>query len=375
MRYQKVKSAKRSSIPCIAVLSIALLIAGGCGGSGSDQHSSMNLDIAILDVEGAYLIQGVVFNDINGDEVKDVSEPGIPDVPVALVGVEDTVTDSTGMYSFSVTVARAYTVFQTVPAGFNPITPAEVAVTVQDATMTVDFADQSEVPNWSIFGYVFDDLNMDGFMDSGEPVIPMVQVTLEGVGEAWTGMDGSYAFAVADTGMYTVVETDPEDYVSTTPNEVDVQIQDTNVEVDFGDRSMTEVPVDVKPGSGINPLNLRSKGVLPVAILGSQDLDVGMISPESLLLNGIAPLRWSYGDVCGHDDTVMDPEMEGGEVQTPDGYQDLTLKFSTQEIAATLGEVKRGDIVPLIMSGTLVDGAPVSGEETVWIVQAPKQDK
>jgi hypothetical protein len=139
---------------------------------------------------------------------------------------------------------------------------------------------------------------------------------------------------------------------------VAVQVIDTNVQVDFGDRFLAEADVDVKPGSDINPLNLRSKGVLPVAILGSEELDVTLIDPASLLLNGVAALRWSYEDVWG-----------SGEM--PDGYEDLTLKFSTQDIAASLGNVSRGDFVVLTLEGTLIDGTPIIGEEMVWIVQVP----
>lgn len=384
MDVRKGNYVKRYYIHYIAILAVAMLVTGflsstGCSRSKHkdeyqvpEPESAMSLDFTILGMGTAYTIQGTVFNDINGNGVQDIPEPGIVDVMVALEGIEDTFTDSMGMYSFNVMDARSYTVSITVPSDFIPITPFEVVVTVPESDATVDFGVQSEVENWSIFGYVFDDLNMDGVLDTGEPVIPDALMTLVGIGETVTGVDGSYAFAVADTGMYTVVETDPEGYLSTTPNEIVVQILDSDVQVDFGDRMVTEVPVDVKPGSEINPLNLQSKGVLPVAILGSEELDVNMIDPDSLLLNGVPPLRWSYGDVCSHEDESVAPEMKSDDIEIPDGYEDLTLKFSTQQIVTTIGEVERGDIITLIMSGTMMDGAPVSGEETVWIVQVPK---
>ena len=351
---------------------MAVLIVVGCGGSGSDQSSSLTFDIALLEVEEEHLIQGTVYNDLNGDGVMDLCEPGIAGVTVSLAGMEDTVTDSMGMYSFGVTVSRAYTITATDPMGFISTTPNEVVVEVLEGDVTVDFGDQSEEINYSIYGVVYDDLNGDGVMDMDEPGIPGVLVTLEGVADIMTRMDGSYAFAVADTGCYTVIETDPDGYISTTPNEVVVDIIDMNVQVDFGDRYVKDIDVDVKPGSEINPLNLRSKGVLPVAILGSETVDVTQIDPATILLNGVPPLRWSYKDVCVPDGMTMDDDMNSDDDEMSDGYVDMTLKFSTQEIAQTVGDVQRGDIVTLTMTGSLFDGMLASGEETVWIVQAPK---
>lgn len=226
--------------------------------------------------------------------------------------------------------------------------------------------------DYLIEGVVYNDLNMNTIMDMGEPGVPGALVTLVGLDEVTTGSDGMFAFGVS-AGAYTVIETDPAGYTSITENEVAVEVVDENVWVEFGDYMEPVLPVDVKPGSDINPLNLKSNGVLPVAILGSETFDVTRIDPTSLRLNGVAPLRWSYEDVCGHDDMGMDPDMNGDDGEMPDGYDDMTLKFSTQEIAAALGEdLSRGDIVILTMTGD-VDGSTVSGEETVWIVQVPKK--
>ena len=54
---------------------------------------------------------------------------------------------------------------------------------------------------------------------------------------------------------------------------------------------MVSVDVDIKPGSCPNPLNVASKGVLPVAILGSGDFDVTDIDIAPTRLAGVAPKR------------------------------------------------------------------------------------
>jgi len=239
------------------------------------------------------------------------------------------------------------------------------------ASLTFDMAIQQAEDEFFIHGIVYNDLNENQIMDMGEPGVPGAVVTLVGIDEETTASDGLFAFE-AMAGAYTVHETDPTGYTSTTVNEISVQVVDEDVQVDFGDYKEPGLPVDVKPGSDINPLNLKSNGVLPVAILGSETFDVAQIDPASLLLNGIPPLRWSYEDVCGHDDMPVHTDMNGDDEEMPDGYEDMTLKFSTQEIAATLGDVARGDIVTLTMTGLLLDGSSISGEETVWIVQVPK---
>ncbi|MHC4725285.1 MAG: hypothetical protein ACYS9V_13755 [Planctomycetota bacterium] len=50
------------------------------------------------------------------------------------------------------------------------------------------------------------------------------------------------------------------------------------------------VSIDIKPGSCPNPLNINSKGVLPVAILGTGDFDVQEIDPASIRLADVVPL-------------------------------------------------------------------------------------
>lgn len=130
------------------------------------------------------------------------------------------------------------------------------------------------------------------------------------------------------------------------------------------------VPFDVKPGSCRNPLNVQSQGVLPVAILGIDGFDVTDIDPESVRVEGVAPLRWSVEDVAtpfepftGKED-AFDCTEEG-----PDGFDDLTLKFSRQDVIAAVGEVEDGDVVVFGLTGELFDGTPFEGEEVVVILK------
>jgi hypothetical protein len=125
------------------------------------------------------------------------------------------------------------------------------------------------------------------------------------------------------------------------------------------------VSFDIRPGSCRNPFNPKSRGVLPTLLLGSEELDVRDIDVASLRIEESASPsatriadKGSAGDNNGHPCTDM----------SPDGIADLSLKFSTRDIAATLGPVGKGDIVPLRLTGRLVDGTHITGEDVVVIV-------
>lgn len=135
------------------------------------------------------------------------------------------------------------------------------------------------------------------------------------------------------------------------------------------------VNVDVKPGSWPNPLNLKKKGVLPVAICGTEDFDVTTIDPETvrLTINGdkVAPLRWSYQNVA----TPYIGESCGGHDLDGDGYLDLTLKFNAQDVINTLSldDFTDRDVVALILEGNLkeeFDGTPIQGQDCIIILKS-----
>ena len=139
------------------------------------------------------------------------------------------------------------------------------------------------------------------------------------------------------------------------------------------------VPVDIKPGSCPNPINVKSHGVLPVAILGTADFDLQTVNLElvpSLVhlvdLEGgeVAPLRSAFEDVATPlGDPLLDCTEEGA-----DGFLDLTLKFSTHQVveALSLSSVMDRTEVVLTLTGELelMDGTfmPIIGEDVVLIL-------
>lgn len=150
-----------------------------------------------------------------------------------------------------------------------------------------------------------------------------------------------------------------------------------------------QAALDIRPGSCPNPFNVKlfdfldsqnpkKGGVLPVAILGGEDFDVHDIDFESLLLEGVAPRP----NGRGYED-VSSPAPYGAGCACsepgPDGYTDLVLKFSAQEIAAALlmyGEPEAGENRSLILTGMLGDGTPFEASDCVHLVgPPPKADR
>jgi hypothetical protein len=109
-----------------------------------------------------------------------------------------------------------------------------------------------------------------------------------------------------------------------------------------GARSQTcqLVELDIHPGSCPNPYNIKlfdwadqtSPSILPVAILGSESVDVSEINPATLMLEGVPALRYAYEDVATLDGHAECDCNDGA----GDGYMDMTVKFNRQAIAMAL---------------------------------------
>ncbi|UCB52150.1 MAG: hypothetical protein JSV10_09215, partial [Candidatus Zixiibacteriota bacterium] len=101
------------------------------------------------------------------------------------------------------------------------------------------------------------------------------------------------------------------------------------------------VHLDIKPRSCPNPFNAQPKGMLPVAILGTEDFDATSVDPATVMLEGVSPLRWHYEDVA----TPFDPGEDSCDCTTegPDGHMDLTLKFGHRGVLAALEPVFDGE--------------------------------
>lgn len=113
-----------------------------------------------------------------------------------------------------------------------------------------------------------------------------------------------------------------------------------------------EVEIDVKPGSDENPINLDSKGRIPVAILSSPEFAAVLIDENSVLFNGASVATRKNGKLMASMEDV-----------NADGLPDLVCHFETHEVDAELSQFGVG-----FLSGAMYDGTPIEGFDIVTIV-------
>jgi len=148
---------------------------------------------------------------------------------------------------------------------------------------------------------------------------------------------------------------------------IGLKVTDSQGQSDVADSTLIIVPkpalavaVDIKPGGCPNPVNVKSSGVLPVAILGTGDYDVTTIDPTSIAFSfgeiSVGAIRSGYEDVAGPVSDVNDCNCTE---EGPDGFLDLTLKFKTQRIVEAIGDVNDGDVWVLTLTGVLLTQCPL----------------
>lgn len=112
--------------------------------------------------------------------------------------------------------------------------------------------------------------------------------------------------------------------------------------------SLLKINIDVKPGSYPNCVNLKSKGLVPVAILGSDDFNVKEINPATIKFAG-APVALKeneelfsvFEDI--NEDSILDLMLH---------FDTIKLLFNGTETSATL-------------IGKLFNGRTIKGADTI----------
>jgi hypothetical protein len=147
----------------------------------------------------------------------------------------------------------------------------------------------------------------------------------------------------ASTGRYIEVrvtlKASPEGF---SPVLSDIRVQPAVIDVD----------VDIKPSSDPNTINIRrTRGVIPVAVLGSAEFDVATIDVATLAFgpDGAAPT---------HDLTVMDDHYADVDL---DGYLDLVSHYTIGETGLASGDSEA------CLVGATLDGVPIAGCDSVKI--------
>ena len=199
-------------------------------------------------------------------------------------------------------------------------------------------------PAGTITGVVWHDLDVDLFPDANEPRLADVTITLRDAAQAYltrtvSGADGIYRFDGLSAGVYWVVETDPPGFISTTDNNVRVQlIGSQGAEVNFGD----VLPFTDTPTPAVTPLVMTftiNAGPDDTAV--RSDLGVNQVTSPALRLGRDG----AYSFVGG---------FRFGSVNLPVGAQVTEARLRLQPSGAHGG----GLPVQWVVHGEASDAAP-----------------
>jgi hypothetical protein len=139
--------------------------------------------------------------------------------------------------------------------------------------------------------------------------------------------DGEYHLSVIESGENDKIHIEQS---SGTVNEGEVVQEETTVALD--------VEIDIKPDDEPNLINMKKKGAIPVAMLGSSDFDVTTINPVTLVLVGVAckhdltnPVNYNEHLKDANDDGIIDlmTHFEVDKMNLEKGAHELTLNCST----------------------------------------------
>jgi len=261
----------------------------------------------------------------------------------------------------------------TTPCGAQYVAPGETADI--DYVIEGDYLLVEGIANlypgayidWGVYAATGCEINIyggeigDGFfvmLYTGEP-IPIVTVygtdfKLDGVlidPLADYFMTGSSGFGVL-TGTYE--NGDPIDLLFL--SDVPIYLVDTS------NGGPIEVQIDIKPGNEQNNINLKSKGVVPVAVLTSGEFVAATIDPATVLFAGVEPIRWKLQDIDDDGDDDLMFHFRTQELELDQDSTEATLTAQTSQLAGP-------------MTVQSIGSSTVSGTDKVRIISSKKSKK
>ena len=142
--------------------------------------------------------------------------------------------------------------------------------------------------------------------------------------------------------------------------------------------------LDIMPGSCPNPLNVRRRGIVRIAVVGDSAFDVTEIGVDSLLLTradgvgeGVQPITRRSGRMASLKDTSAPlfgapcTCQDGG----GDGVDDLVLRFSAREMIRSLElhRLPHNASVVLTLGGSLLDERSFQASDCI-VVKGRRND-
>ena len=193
-------------------------------------------------------IGGLKFNDLNGNGVRDLGDPGLAGVTVFLdtngngtldSGERFTTTDANGNYSFTNVGPGTFRVREVQPVGSTQTTvnPADITASSGSNISGVLFGNFQLV---SIGGTKFQDTNGNGIRNAGEPGLQGFTIFLDsnnnrlldtGETSTTTDINGNFSFSNLALGTYRVREVVQSNFVKMTNNPADIVVTTSGANV------------------------------------------------------------------------------------------------------------------------------------------------
>ena len=112
------------------------------------------------------------------------------------------------------------------------------------------------------------------------------------------------------------------------------------------------VPIDIKPDSYPNSINIASAGVIPVSIFSSPTFDAATTNPDTITLEGAGVKLHGFGS----------QELCHGEDVNEDNLIDLVCHIQTEALDIVVGQSIA------VLEGITFDGTLIRGEDSIQIV-------
>ena len=218
------------------------------------------------------------------------------------------------------------------------------AISTIPLNVTIDGTFNDGISEWVLFAGQGIDVPLE--MTPGEP-FNTVTLTSTGID---SDADGDGYHTVVIPGATEGIDCD-DGNASVNPgaSEIHGDLIDNDCDGDIDE--VTDIEIEVKPDSDVNPLNLNGNGVVPIALIGSANLDVTQIDVSTV--------------TAGATGVEASP-VHGGHIEdvNGDGIDDIVFHFREGDLEI-IGSAKQ--VVALFLNAAGTDGEPLSGQDEVRI--------
>ena len=265
-------------------------------------------------------IGGTVFNDVNGNEMKDVGESGLQNwkVKISGAGVDSQLTDGSGNYSFTNLNAGTFSVSEELQNGWiqtMPTSPSSYAIPLGDATINFSEKNFGNFQLGTISGTTFDDLDGDGTKDVGEPGLENWRIRLAGpmTDSLLTDASGNFSFGNLTVGNYTLTEALQNGWMQTIPvspssYSISVSSGTNATENNFGNYQVSSIS-----GNVFNDLDGDGTKDVGEPGLSNWKVKISGVANDSVYTN--ASGNFSFNNLLAGNYTLLE-ELQSGWSQT-----------------------------------------------------------